>query len=215
MTSRKLVYTALFAALTAAGAFLRIPLGVSSITLQFLFTAMAGVLLGAGCGALSQAVYVALGLIGLPIFTTGGGFTYVLQPTFGFLLGLIPTAAVIGALTRRNASPVRVALACVAGLAVLYAVGVPYMALILNGYMGKGMSVSGLLWAGMLPFLPGDAIKIAVTALLCPLLRKRIPGLGYAARIYNAVGECYNIKIKSTAKERCLWSCTPSVSAHN
>ena len=149
MTSRKLVYTALFAALTAAGAFLRIPLGVSSITLQFLFTAMAG-----------------------------GGFTYVLQPTFGFLLGLIPTAAVIGALTRRNASPVRVALACVAGLAVLYAVGVPYMALILNGYMGKGMSVSGLLWAGMLPFLPGDAIKIAVTALLCPLLRKRIPGLG-------------------------------------
>lgn len=174
MTSRKLVYTALFAALTAAGAFLRIPLGVSSITLQFLFTAMAGVLLGAGCGALSQAVYVALGLIGLPIFTTGGGFTYVLQPTFGFLLGLIPTAAVIGALTRRNASPVRVALACVAGLAVLYAVGVPYMALILN----KGMSVSGLLWAGMLPFLPGDAIKIAVTALLCPLLRKRIPGLG-------------------------------------
>ena len=90
----------------------------------------------------------------------------------------IPTAAVIGALTRRNASPVRVALACVAGLAVLYAVGVPYMALILNGYMGKGMSVSGLLWAGMLPFLPGDAIKIAVTALLCPLLRKRIPGLG-------------------------------------
>lgn len=178
MTSRKLVYTALFAALTAAGAFLRIPLGVSSITLQFLFTAMAGVLLGAGCGALSQAVYVALGLIGLPIFTTGGGFAYVLQPTFGFLLGLIPTAAVIGALTRRNASPVRVALACVAGLAVLYAVGVPYMALILNGYMDKGMSVSGLLWAGMLPFLPGDAIKIAVTALLCPLLRKRIPGLG-------------------------------------
>ena len=174
MTSRKLVYTALFAALTAAGAFLRIPLGVSSITLQFLFTAMAGVLLGAGCGALSQAVYVALGLIGLPIFTTGGGFAYVLQPTFGFLLGLIPTAAVIGALTRRNASPVRVALACVAGLAVLYAVGVPYMALILNGCM----SVSGLLWAGMLPFLPGDAIKIAVTALLCPLLRKRIPGLG-------------------------------------
>ena len=72
----------------------------------------------------------------------------------------------------------RVALACVAGLAVLYAVGVPYMALILNGYMGKGMSVSGLLWAGMLPFLPGDAIKIAVTSLLCPLLRKRIPGLG-------------------------------------
>ncbi len=177
MSARKLVYTALFAVLTAVGAFLRIPLGVSSITLQFLFTAMAGVLLGPACGALSQGVYVALGLIGLPIFTAGGGFGYVLQPTFGFLLGLIPAAAIIGAISRRSASPLRLALACLAGLAALYAVGVPYMALILNGYMGKGMSVSGLLWAGMIPFLPGDAIKIAVTALLCPLLRKRVPGL--------------------------------------
>ena len=177
MSARKLVYTALLAVLTAVGAFLRIPLGVSSITLQFLFTAMAGVLLGPGCGALSQGVYVALGLIGLPIFTAGGGFGYVLQPTFGFLLGLIPAAAIIGTISRRSTSPLRLALACVAGLAVLYAVGIPYMALILNGYMGKGMSVSALLWAGMLPFLPGDAIKIAVTALLCPLLRKRVPGL--------------------------------------
>ena len=177
MSARKLVYTALFAVLTAVGAFLRIPLGVSSITLQFLFTAMAGVLLGPGCGALSQGVYVALGLIGLPIFTTGGGFGYVLQPTFGFLLGLIPAAAIIGAISGKSTSPLRIALACAAGLAALYAVGVPYMALILNGDMGKNMSLSALLWAGMIPFLPGDAIKIAVTALLCPLLRKRVKGL--------------------------------------
>ena len=177
MSARKLVYTALFAVLTAVGAFLRIPLGVSSITLQFLFTAMAGVLLGPGCGALSQGVYVALGLIGLPIFTTGGGFGYGLQPTFGFLLGLIPAAAIIGAISGKSTSPLRIALACAAGLAALYAVGVPYMALILNGYMGKNMSLSALLWAGMIPFLPGDAIKIAVTALLCPLLRKRVKGL--------------------------------------
>ena len=175
MSARKLVYTALLAVLTAAGAFLRIPLGFSSIPLQFLFTAMAGVLLGAGGGALSQAVYVGLGLMGLPIFTTGGGLGYVLQPTFGFLLGLIPSAAVIGALTRRSASSGRIVLACIAGLAVLYAVGIPYMALILNGYMGKGMTPAALLWAYMVPFLPGDAVKIAVTAVLCPILRKRLP----------------------------------------
>lgn len=175
MSARKLVYTALLAVLTAAGAFLRIPLGFSSITLQFLFTAMAGVLLGAGGGALSQAVYVGLGLMGLPIFTTGGGLGYVLQPTFGFLLGLIPSAAVIGALTRRSASSGRIVLACIAGLAVLYAVGIPYMALILNGYIGKGMTPAALLWAYMVPFLPGDAVKIAVTAVLCPILRKRLP----------------------------------------
>ena len=142
---------------------------------------MAGCLLGPYWGAASQGVYVLLGLVGLPIFTLGGGFGYVLQPTFGFLLGLIPTAAVIGALTRRNASPVRVALACVAGLAVLYAVGMPYMALILNVYMGKGMTFSAILWAGMLPYLPGDAVKILLAAFLALRLRKPLAAQGFAA----------------------------------
>ena len=174
MSARKLVYTALFAVLTAVGAFLRIPLGVSSITLQFLFTAMAGVLLGPGCGALSQGVYVALGLIGLPIFTTGGGFGYVFQPTFGFLLGLIPAAWVVGAVAGESLDPKRMALASLAGLAALYAVGMPYMALILNAYMGKGMTFSALLWAGMLPYLPGDAVKIIVAAGVCPVLGRRL-----------------------------------------
>ena len=175
MNTRKLTRTALFAALTAAGAFIRIPLGYSSITLQFLCTAMAGCLLGPAYGAASQAVYVALGLIGLPIFTQGGGLSYLMQPTCGFLIGLIHTAWLIGLLTaKRELRPLRTAAACLAGLAMLYAVGLPYMAVILNGYMGKGMDVSAILWAGMLPFLPGDMLKIAVTALLAPLLQKRL-----------------------------------------
>ena len=101
MNTRTLTRTALFAALTAAGAFIRIPLGYSSITLQFFFTAMAGCLLGPVWGPVSQTVYVALGLIGLPIFTQGGGLTYLLQPTCGFLIGLIPAAWVIGPPTVR------------------------------------------------------------------------------------------------------------------
>ncbi|BCK82040.1 MAG: biotin transporter BioY [Firmicutes bacterium] len=174
MTTRKLVRTALFAALTAVGAFLKIPLGPSAITLQFFFTAMAGCLLGSGCGALSQLIYVLLGLLGLPIFTAGGGFSYVLHPTFGFLLGLIPAAWVIGRLARSTCSFWRIALAALAGLAVLYAVGLPYMAMILNCYMGKGMDLSAILWAGMLPFLPGDALKILVTAMLTPPIRRAL-----------------------------------------
>ena len=59
-------------------------------------------------------------------------------------------------------------------LAVLYAVGLPYMALILNGYMGKGLPFAAVMKKGMLPFLPGDALKILVTALLCPILRRRV-----------------------------------------
>ena len=146
----------------------------SSVTLQYLFTAMAGLLLGRRWGALSQAVYVLLGLVGLPIFTMGGGFGYVFQPTFGFLLGLIPAAWVVGAVAGESLDPKCMALASLAGLAALYAVGMPYMALILNAYMGKGMTFSALLWAGMLPYLPGDAVKIIVAAGVCPVLRRRL-----------------------------------------
>lgn len=173
MKTKQMVFTAVFAALTAVGAFLKIPLGVSSITLQFLFTAMAGILLGAKYGAWSQGVYVVLGLVGLPIFTMGGGLGYVLQPTFGFLLGLIPAAWLIGKLAS-GGGRVRLALACCGGLALLYAVGLPYMALILNTYLGKGLSFVTILQKGMLPFLPGDALKIAVCTAVCPVLCKRI-----------------------------------------
>lgn len=103
--TRSLILAALFAALTAIGAFLKIPLGALSLTLQFFFTAMAGVLLGPRWGAASQAVYVALGLMGLPVFTLGGGLGYVFQPSFGFLLGLIPAAWVIGRLAGRGPRP--------------------------------------------------------------------------------------------------------------
>ena len=139
--TRKLVYTALFAALTAVGAFLRIPMVYSSVTLQYLFTAMAGLLLGRRWGALSQAVYVLLGLVGLPIFTMGGGFGYVFQPTFGFLLGLIPAAWVVGAVAGESLDPKRMALASLAGLAALYAVGMPYMALDTQRLHGQGYDV--------------------------------------------------------------------------
>lgn len=174
MKVKPYVLAALFAALTAVGAFLRIPIPPSAITLQFFFTAMAGLLLGRKYGAISQVIYVALGLVGLPIFTMGGGIGSVLQPTFGFLLGLIPCAWVIGALTRQSCTTRRVVLACVAGLAVLYAVGLPYMAAIMNLYLGKGWSFFDVLYKGMLLFLPGDSLKILVCALLAPRLRQRL-----------------------------------------
>lgn len=170
MKTKMLILTALFAALTAVGAFIKIPFLYSAITLQFFFTALAGVLLGAKYGALSQLVYVALGLLGLPIFTSGGGFGYFLYPTCGFLIGLIPAAWVIGKLTAGSLSLWRILLASLAGLAVLYLVGLPYMAFILNVYMGKGLSTWAVFMAGMIPFLPGDMVKILVVGVLSPKL---------------------------------------------
>ena len=177
MKTRSLILTALFAALTAVGAFLKIPFPLSAITLQFFFTAMAGTLLGKKYGALSQAVYVLLGLVGVPIFALGGGFSYVFQPTFGFLLGLIPSAWVIGSLARRPLTFWRSVTAMLAGLAVLYAIGVPYMALIANAYLGKGLTFWQVLKNGMLIYRPGDMLKIAAGSALSCAVTRRIPNL--------------------------------------
>ena len=154
MKTRDLIYCALFAALTAIGAFIHFQFMHATITLQCFFTAMAGLLLGARLGALSQAA--------------GGGFSYVFNPTFGFLLGLIPAAWVIGRLAEKNRTPLRLALACAAGFAVLYAIGLPYIALIVNVYNGGAVSAAKLATAYMLPYLPGDCLKIVVSVLLAP-----------------------------------------------
>lgn len=178
MKVKNLVLTALFAALTAIGAFLKIPFPLAAITLQSFFTAMAGILLGKKYGALSQGVYVLIGLVGVPIFALGGGFSYVFQPTFGFLLGLIPAAWVTGALCRRPLTFWRTALAILAGYAVLYAIGVPYMALIANGYLGKGLTFWQIMRSGMLLYLPGDTLKIVVGSALCVAVERRLPKAG-------------------------------------
>ncbi len=170
--TRNLILAGLFAALTAIGAFLKIPLGAMSVTLQFLFTAMAGVLLGPKWGAASQAVYVALGLVGLPVFTMGGGPSYLFQPSFGFLLGLIPAAWVVGYLAGESIRLPRILLAGVAGLAVLYLVGLPYMYAIFNFYLDKPMGVWTAIQVGMLIYLPGDALKLVVTAVVVPPLKR-------------------------------------------
>ena len=173
MKTRTMILCALFAALTAVGAFFKIPFALAAISLQFLFTAMAGVLLGAGYGALSQAVYVLIGLVGVPIFALGGGFSYIFQPTFGFLLGLIPAAAVIGALTARRTGYLNILAAVLVGDLILYAVGVPYMYLILHVYMQSAKTFPALL-AAMLVYVPGDTLKIVVVTALAPVLRRTL-----------------------------------------
>ena len=166
--TRAMILAALFAALTAVGAFIKIPTPISSFTLQIFFTSMAGVLLGKKWGAASQIVYVLLGLVGLPIFTSGGGLGTLLTPTAGFLLGMIPMAWRIGFLVeKRGAGFWNICLACLAGLVVLYVIGLPYMHLILTVHLQKEWTIWQTIKGGMLIFLPWDFLKIILTGLLC------------------------------------------------
>ena len=117
---QKMLLTALFTTLSAAGALLHI----GDASLQTLFSALAGILLGPVWGPASQALYVFMGLLGLPVFIGGGGFAYVTQPTFGYLLGMILSAFVTGILVEKTNW--NIWLISALGLLAPYLMGIPY-----------------------------------------------------------------------------------------
>jgi biotin transport system substrate-specific component len=169
---------ALFAALTAVGAFVRIPLPFVPFTLQTFFVALSGVLLGAKKGMLSQLVYVFAGLAGAPIFTKGGGIGYVLEPTFGYLAGFVASACIIGRFAERmkGTGILKIYGMILAGVLVTYLVGVPYLYIISNLYLGVEMSVGKAVYYGFVMFIGGDAVSLylaaAISSKLLPALRR-------------------------------------------
>ena len=101
--TRGIVLCGLFSALIAIGAFLQVPVPfMDYFTLQFLFVTLAGMLLGSRRGSLAVAVYVAVGLAGIPVFAAGGGIQYVFRPSFGYLLGFIAAAWLTGRICERT-----------------------------------------------------------------------------------------------------------------
>jgi biotin transport system substrate-specific component len=169
---RDMVLCALFTALTAAGAFMRIPLPYVPFSLQFLFTNLSGLLLGSKKGALSICLYIALGLLGLPIFTQGGGPAYVLQPSFGYIPGFALGAYLAGRMVERRGESLKTyLLAGFANFAIVFALGMAHLYLISSFYLHKPMGLWNLLVAGFLPFIPGDVLTVVVSAYLAKRLR--------------------------------------------
>jgi biotin transport system substrate-specific component len=164
---RMMVYASLFAALTAAGAFLTIPVGPVPIALQNLFVFLSGLLLGARWGVWSVAIYLLTGAMGLPVFAGGtGGITKFVGPTGGYLLGYLPAVFVIGMLSEKWPKKAMYSvIAMTAGALIVYACGVPWLKVV------TGMAWSKALTAGLYPFLPGDALKIAAALPIAAMAR--------------------------------------------
>ena len=179
LSTQDLVLCALFSALIAVGAFIRIPLPLSPapLTLQFFFSNLAGLVLGRRRGALAAAGYVAAGLAGLPIFAGGsGGIAYVLHPTFGYLVGFIAGSWAAGFAAERLGPGMKAwILAGGVNLAVLYALGMTYFYFIANVYLGKPMGLRALVYSCCLIFLPGDLLKCFLGALAAERLRLMLP----------------------------------------
>ena len=175
--TRQLVIMALFTALIAIGAFIKVPVPVVPFTLQFLFTTLAGLLLGARLGSGAVLVYVVLGLIGLPIFAAGGGPGYVLNPSFGYLIGFVWGTRVTGKLSEGAPTLKKLLAANFAGLAIVYLCGMAYYYVIANYVIGQPIAIWPLILYCFLLAVPGDIVICVLCAFmgkrLIPLLRGR------------------------------------------
>ena len=145
------------------------------LTLGTFGVLLVGAALGPVRAALSIAVLLLAGMVGAPVFADGAtGWAFA---SFGYALGYLPAAALLGWLARRGAdrSPWRTAIGAVGATTLVYAVGVPW----LMAYLGVGLAEA--LAIGVVPFLIGDAVKAVAAALLLPgtwrLIGER-PGAG-------------------------------------
>lgn len=176
---RNLVLIVLFADLTAVAAKITIPLPPVPLTLQTAAVLLSGAVLGSGAGAASQALYLAMGLVGLPVFAAGGGLSYVLSPTFGYLAGFVGGAWLTGRLLEiRQAERFRgFFMAMMAGLVVIYSAGLVFLYLNLRFIQLKDVPVSMVIQTGLLLPLPGDLLKIGLAAAVAVAVKGRVPAL--------------------------------------
>ena len=168
---RMTVYVALFTALIIIGGYISIPLpiGPVPIVLADFFTMVTGVFLGYRWGLTSVALYLCLGILGLPVFAGGkAGLAVLFGPTGGFLFGYLFLVAVVGFIVHKGKpSLFKTAMALVAGNLLLYGVGVTWLKTVLK--IGWPAAVA----AGLIPFIPGIIIKIVVASALARTLLPR------------------------------------------
>ncbi|MFZ5974013.1 MAG: biotin transporter BioY [Bacillota bacterium] len=167
-----LVLCALFAALIAVGAFIKIPMFGVPFTLQTFFCILAGLLLGADRGALAVGVYIFIGLAGIPVFTNGGGPGYIFQPSFGYIMGFFFGTYAAGRIAhaKRTASAARFFVAGFIGVLIVYVIGMTYLYIISNFYLHKQIGLDYVLVYCFLLLLPGDVFKCFVAAILAKRL---------------------------------------------
>lgn len=196
--TKKIVFTALFAALISVGAYIAVPVGPVPITLQTLFITLAGLLGGRSIGVSSVIIYLLLGLVGLPVFSGGtGSLAHLIGPTGGYLFASIPAVYIAGlfgdaaakktlrkkiaevhgvpnsAVERKNSNNMWSFILYSAGAAtailITYAAGVPWLKLSLGlTSWSKAFAV------GMAPFIIGDLLKGAAAVILAGSFGPRI-----------------------------------------
>lgn len=158
----------LFCALICVGAFIKIPIPNLPITMQVFFVLLSGLILPPQTAFLANFSYMFLGLIGIPLFTGGGGIGYVLVPSFGYILGFVAASPIISfflSKIKKNSFWIFLVAGFI-GILIIYAIGVPYFALIMNVYKAGGKSAMWFIKALVIPFIPKEVISTLAAVLV-------------------------------------------------
>ncbi len=173
MSTKTLTLTAVLTALLCICGPLSIPIGPVPISLTTAVLMLMALLLGAGRATLCCAVYLLLGMAGLPVFSGfRAGASVLAGPTGGYLVGYLPLVAICGFFCARTEKRGLQAAALVGGTALLYAIGTVWF------MVQTGTGLSGALTACVLPFLPGDALKIIAVLTGGNVLKARLKKAG-------------------------------------
>ena len=167
VAARDVLLVSAGALLTAAAAQVFVPLPFTPVPIsgQTFAVLLVAAALGPARGVASMGLYLLLGLVGLPFYAEGAsGVTVIAGATGGYLVGFVVAAYVVGHLARRGMDRKvwSTAAAYLIGSLVIYAVGVPWLA------VAVGVSLPEALMMGLVPFLIGDAVKAALAAGLLP-----------------------------------------------
>lgn len=172
MKRRNLIVTltlsALFCTLICIGSFIRIPMpNMLPVTLQTFFVLLTGLVLPLKASTLATLTYMALGLIGLPIFSGGGGLGYVLMPNFGFIISFVVATVIISAITEKlkKRKLWQYITMSLLGVTVIYIIGILYFAFITNIHNNNDYSAIWFIQTVFLPFLPKEIICIILASL--------------------------------------------------
>ncbi len=168
-----LVLSSLMLCLIILGAFIKIPTPYVPLTLQVMFVNLIALILPRRYSLLTTGSYLILGIMGLPIFAKGGGVSYILNPTFGYIIGFV-IASFLSSLFLdsfgRN-SIKNYTIATVINLFIIYILGLSYIYLILNIYMGNTMGIVKIISIGFTPFILGDMLTCSVSVVVADKLR--------------------------------------------
>ena len=159
-----------FVLFTALGAYVYVPLAFTPVplTMQTFFVLLSGALLGKRLGSLSQAVYILLGMGGIPLFSAGSfGLMRIAGPTGGYLFGFVLAGYAVGKMLKNKDSLSSIAIALTIGALIILLSGAGWLCL------GLGFSIKNAFLLGVVPFMPGEILKVAAAAIICRKYLKR------------------------------------------